>query len=244
MPAQQCVGLTKNELCYVRATPGQYPENFVYGGGGAWLHTWIRDLTPVMDIMQHAKRVVILPSSFNNVPELINILDKRFVVFCREQKSFDYLMSQNTGAKIILDHDMALRYGKRISNARPDSDELVAKAKKLNKQIKKLPANVRMFRTDNETAGHYETDIDLSDTLGCFGLYQSHADLDFAAATMLQMVARFDTVHTDRLHVGIAAMLAGVDVVLYDNNYGKISGVWDQSLKKMANVKFQTKKGQ
>lgn len=55
----------------------------------------------------------------------------------------------------------------------------------------------------------------------------------------LSHVARFETVHTNRLHVGIAAALLGRDTHLYANGYGKNRAIYEQSLRPyFANVRF------
>lgn len=225
-----------NNLDWKRATENNFPKQFVYGGGGAWIAEWINDLSPLMGIMKRADKIIILPSSFNNVPEFIKILDERFVVFCREKKSFDYLCSAKTGAKIILDNDMALRQNHIPDIALNVSPELKNKTKELDKRVAALPANVRLFRTDSESAGKYATDLDLSDSLGWFGPYESRDNLDFAARVMICTVAKFDRVETDRLHVAIASAMTGADVYLYDNSYGKLSGVYNQSLSAFPNI--------
>ena len=53
---------------------------------------------------------------------------------------------------------------------------------------------------------------------------------------MLNFLMRFTVVSTDRLHVGIGSMLVGADVELYDNTYGKISSVYNNSLTEFGNV--------
>ncbi len=45
-----------------------------------------------------------------------------------------------------------------------------------------------------------------------------------------------DVVVTDRLHVAIMAMHMGKDVYMLDNDYGKLSGVYEVSLKNRTNV--------
>lgn len=227
----------RNGLQYNRVQENENPEIFVYGGGGAWTHDYIKYMTKVMDIMKRAKQVVILPSSFNNVPEFIKILDKRFTVFCREKKSYDYLVSKKTGATILLDHDMALRMNKVPSCHKllPQHTER-RMLKKLFSKTKSLPAVVNMFRTDIESAGQYKTDFDLSDAFGWFSPYEKREKIDCVARIMLKTLMRFDTVRTDRLHVGIAAMLVGADVEFYDNSYGKISGVCNNSLTEFGNI--------
>jgi len=47
-----------------------------------------------------------------------------------------------------------------------------------------------------------------------------------------------DIVVTDRLHVGIGAMLLGKEVFLLDNSYGKVSGVYEYSMTQCPRVHF------
>jgi exopolysaccharide biosynthesis predicted pyruvyltransferase EpsI len=47
-----------------------------------------------------------------------------------------------------------------------------------------------------------------------------------------------DAVVTNRLHIGIAGVLLGKRVQLYDNSYGKIRDVYQSSLKGCALVTF------
>lgn len=51
----------------------------------------------------------------------------------------------------------------------------------------------------------------------------------------LNALSRIDILITDRLHATIAATLLGRNVVMIDNNYGKLSGVWEQSLQQFSN---------
>ena len=196
----------------------------------------------VMNIMKNAKRVVILPSSFDNVPELVKILDERFTVFCRERKSFEYLNAQKTGATILLDNDMAFRMKKMPTNPKMVPSALKKQMKNLKRVAKKLPKCVNLFRMDVESTGKHKTDFDLSGAFGWFSPYESRAKIDFAAYQMLNFLMHFTTVSTDRLHVGIGAMLVGADVELYDNTYGKISGVYNNSLTEFGNVTLKQDK--
>jgi len=230
-----------NKLKWVRTRPNEYPKNFVYGGGGAWIKNYISGMTRVMDIMQHAEHVIILPSSFNDVPELVKILDERFVVFCREKKSYDYMVKQKTGAKIILDHDMALRMTK-IPKSPKMLGKYFGKSLRLWHKSKTLPKTVNLLRQDSEALGKYVTDFDLSECFGWFSPYSSRGTIDFAARTMLRFIKNFNIVHTDRLHVAIAGILTRKTVFLQDNSYGKLSSVYEHSLEQIPNVYFENDK--
>lgn len=229
----------KNKLKYHRITKEEFPKKFVYGGGGGWINLWVKSYKPIMEKMSKAEKIIVLPSSFENVPEFIDILDERFVIFCREQKSYDYLISQNTKAKIILDHDMAFRLDKDFKpQPIPTSRKLKKLTKKLKKATSTLPQEVKLFRTDSEALDNKKTDFDLSDALGWFSPYETKETLDFAATTMLNFVSSFKTIQTDRLHVAIASTLMGKDIMLFDNSYGKCSGVYKQTLHRFDNVKI------
>jgi glycosyltransferase involved in cell wall biosynthesis len=231
--------LDNNSLKWNRLSKGEIPENLVYGGGGAWTKEWINDLSPIMDLMKKCKRVVILPSSFDNVPEFIDILDERFVVFCREEKSFNYLKSQNTEAKILLDHDMALRLLKVPDKSKNINKKLKRKANKLNRKLLNLPKDINLFRLDNESKYKFKSDFDLSDALGWFSCYETRETIDFVAYQMLRSVELFTSIRTDRLHVGIAGILTGKEVKLYDNSYGKVKNVYYNSLRNLPYVEYK-----
>ena len=50
------------------------------------------------------------------------------------------------------------------------------------------------------------------------------------------VINMFDVIVTDRLHVGICAEKLGKQVILLDNSYGKVSSVYEYSLKDFENV--------
>ena len=72
------------------------PKNLVYCGGGIWIpnykNVWLSRNLP---LFIHANRILILPSSFYSCPELVNILDDRFIIFCREKQSYNYMKKRS-----------------------------------------------------------------------------------------------------------------------------------------------------
>lgn len=220
-----------HRLPWSRLKKGAHPACFVYGGGGIWTPDYLSSIQPVLQLMQQAERVVILPSSFRDVPQLVHMLDERFVVFCREQASYDYLCAQHTRARILLDHDMALRL--RVVN-RPSRWQLFKHRHALRRFMAAWAAlsdEPRLFRVDAESAvARKETELDLSDALGWFRPFDSRARYELGAWLLCAALASFRHVYTDRLHVGIAALLTGGRVSFRDNSYGKISAVCHHSL--------------
>ena len=65
-------------------------------------------------------------------------------------------------------------------------------------------------------------------------------EVNFATIMMLSAIDSFNAILTDRLHAGIASALMGKEVYLFDNNYGKVSGVYGHSLKDLPNVHLCT----
>ena len=207
------------------------PENLVYGGGGIWCpyyqNFWQKEFLP---LFRHAKKVLILPSSFWNCDALLRELDSRFTIFCREQQSYDYLQRARTGAETILDHDMALRLSSSVFHY--DNREVFPYDLGVLRKIKSFylqRTNVGFFlRRDRESIHTYGSDLDLSDT-GSIDLSSSRRRILCCAAIFLSTVDSLDAVVTDRLHVGIAGMLMDKEVYLLDNSYKKVSSVYQHS---------------
>ena len=224
----------KNKIHFSSWRKKSHNKYIVYGGGGIWTADYVRSWKKLLPIFQKAKKVVILPSSFNNCPELIGVLDERFVVFCRERKSYDYLMAAGTKAKIILDHDMAFR----MSDF--DNKVVIGESERqiLNRiEWNNIPQKAYFMRQDRESRQFVKTDLDVS------GLSEGFSDssvdtINFCSALMLNVVNKANVVVTDRLHVAIAGLLLGKEVFMLDNSYGKLSAVYKHSMKQFKNVHF------
>ena len=85
------------------------PFNIVCGGAGIFVSYYEKECDIFFDVFKNKfmQQCIILPSSFYNIPKLIELLDERFTIFCREKNSYDYLINSKTKAKIYLDDDMA-----------------------------------------------------------------------------------------------------------------------------------------
>lgn len=231
-----------HNLSYVMYHEATSFDTIVYGGGGPWISSYENSYTRIFPIFAKAKKIIILPSSFYKCDKLIDILDERFVLFCREKQSYSYLQAPKTKAKIILDHDMALRIRKDI--LKPGTLDISYADIHLVQMISRYYSGQRdvgyFLRDDcekkpNLIARNFKSDMDLSAFGG--GNYCSSRDhIFFSAMLMLSVVDSVKTVITDRLHVGIASVLMGKNVYLLDNSYKKISNVYENSLKNLDNV--------
>ncbi len=233
--------------------------NLVYGGGGLFVKYW--NYKKVIELFnnQHLKQVIILPSSFWECDDLIDIFDERFIVFCREKKSYDYCCNRNKRAKFYLDNDMAFslslnKDNKFIFNKTSDEIKGIYKGvyqsytRVMNNLQRSLISNTEIIgdgvrlgyflRNDAEKVveHHFENIVDIS-RFACSPC-TDRGVVHLLSSLFYQAINTVDAIITDRLHVGIIASLLGKRVVLLDNSYGKISGVYNHTMNKRPNIKL------
>lgn len=215
-------------------------KNIVYGGGGGW--AWPKGkpngLERFFPLFKKADKVIILPSSFYNCTKLIDLLDERFILFCREKNSFNYLKEQNIKSKIVLDHDMAFRMNDNIFNETLFlSDYDLTLLKEIQTKLNEINQIPHFFRKDNESIHQNTSHLDISRYMG-LNENSSIKHILTWGKLMLYILDSFDTIITDRLHVGVAALLMNKKIFWLDNSYKKISGIYNHTLKKHPNIHF------
>lgn len=235
----------------------------VYGGGGRFTSHW-GGIDVHLAHLTHprVKRGIILPHSFYEVDYFIQGLDERHTIICREKRSFDYCCSLEPQATILLGDDMGIQLS--IADL-PDIKDVPVLNDCTNKEeflqfkllqrgwIQNVLRGVRkstivsfmsgknkkitfLLRTDKEKSTVFTSplsyDISRAWDASCREtVFNALFIRVFAEALMYP-----DVIVTDRLHVGIMAHLCGKEVYLLDNDYGKLSGVYNQSLSDQSNV--------
>ncbi len=163
------------------------------------------------------QQVVILPSSFDlesaRVRRFVQTWDDKYTVFCREKVSYGQLTRAGLKAKTIyLSHDLAfwndLQSWALMSHA----------------------GTVGIFRRDRE-AVFDRRPLDLP------GMDISRGP-DTQPERLLDYVARFSVVHTDRTHAAITAAMMGREVWFYRNAYFKNQAIYEHSLSHLQHVRF------
>ena len=180
-----------------------------------------------------AARIVLLPHTIRAHDALLASLDETCTVFCREPESYTHVTSVNTRAEVYLEHDMACHLNALEFLADPANNEQFSSIveDKLRSRGLDLSAKplVDFFRVDVESARREKaSDMDISEEYH-FGVWPENARK--AGWCMLKTVSMATFVQTDRLHVAIACALIGTPCILYDNSYGKNSGVYRHSLR-------------
>lgn len=220
----------------------------VYGGGGGFV-PWFGMLPHYVQLFSDSRirRCVILPQSFRECDELVDVLDERFTVCCRERASYEYCLSRNGRARFLLADDMALVADAGMLKKRRIPLPLLKMEERAWGKCMKRDIKVSLvalegggklavcLRRDPESTGRAEalaslplnTDISLYFMRVIDDIPHAFAYTRWA----LKALDQADVILTDRLHVGISGALLGKEVFLMDNVYGKISGIYELSLR-------------
>lgn len=185
--------------------------------GGAFCRTTHSIVSVIERYAPTVTQVIILPASFDvscgEVRRFARSWDQRFTVFCRERRSFEALRALPVRAEsLLLSHDLAFCADLQPWAERPAT------------------GSVAIVRRDRE-AVFDRRPLDM-------GGRDISRGSDAEAEILLDYVARFAVVHTDRTHAAITAAMMGRDVWLYRNAYFKNQAIFEHSLSRMPNVRF------
>lgn len=185
-------------------------------GGGAFCNNWSHMVNAVKKRYSNFKKIVLLPSSFDlsskTVFDWASNLPDHVTVFCREEES--YKQMKQVAKNVFLSIDMAFHFN-FLSYKKNNEGTLVC------------------FRRDSESSRNipFIKECDHREDLS------SGDPEDFKY--LLKTIARYEYIHTDRLHVAIAATLLDKKVTLYSNSYFKNEAVFNYSLRHYPNIKFK-----
>lgn len=240
------IGLTVKEIS-TDTTPEQTRGNVViYGGGGNLVEPYPNAKIFIERHHAGAKELIVLPHTILSYPELLNSLGGNVTLFCREQESYDYVARNHGSAAFYLSDDMALSMNveQTLADGRERFLPIISSKSMITRNAKRVvrhmiyaiknwrtPSTLYAFRDDVEKTNFMipNANIDLSQAFSGDGIteWQSHE----VTYRVLRFINRYKSVHTNRLHVGIASLLMGKKVYFYDNSYGKNRFVYENSLK-------------
>lgn len=185
-------------------------------GGGAFCNNWSHMIQAVKNRYDKFKKIVLLPSTFDlscqSVYEWAEELPNHVTVFCREEESYNQM--KEVSKNVFMSIDMAF-YFNFLPYKKEGYGTLVS------------------FRKDSESSNNtpfikncdHREDVSSGD----------REDFKY----FLKTIAKYEYVHTDRLHIAIAATLLDKKVTLYSNSYFKNEALFNFSLKHYPNIKFE-----
>lgn len=216
----------------------------VLGGGGNFTELYDHVDTALNAFLDGgAQRIVLLPHTVRGNVETLRRLRPQDVVMCRDAIGHQHV----TGvcrARVLLQHDMAFHLdvdqfladpALSVSGQEFLEDRLAAHGWTLE-QITSA-REMQLMRIDAESAN----------PTGPEGFDASHHLIDGdvgelsprSAWALLACVRACQAVHTDRLHVAIAAAMLGTAARLRPNSYDKNRSVYDHSLASFSTVRFE-----
>lgn len=255
----------RNALAYREYDPENPPQeehyHLVYGGGGRFTSHW--GMLPWFSEKLTAPQVsqaVILPHSLYQADDFIRSFDARHTIICREKRSYEYCQSLNHDIRVELADDMGLQL--RLNELGDLPAELTptnAEEKRMLQCIRKgicchMAKGVRrstvtsphggkeqkiafILRTDAERSGNVTSLLSYDISLACGNFSCKEAPYNGALLRGFAQALEYpDIVVTNRLHVGIMAHHVGKEVYLLDNDYGKLSGVYEQALSQIPDI--------
>ncbi|WP_082708746.1 glycosyltransferase [Thiobacillus denitrificans] len=235
-------------------------DTVIYSGGG--------NLVPEYDNCRNflerclevgVARALVLPHSIRGHQALLQRLDSRFTLVCRDLASLQRVKATGTQAEVMFAPDMALyidverlfaqcrRYqGLRLWAQFVRNGQLYA-YQRWRAALKRLrPAqagSIAVMRADAE-ATLAEPGDPRGDVPSFYGSqYSFREESDLVSRDLLGLLKPAERVRTNRLHVGVAAALVGCEVTYRDNSYGKIRALYDAWLSHLPSVRFEGETG-
>ena len=210
-------------------------ETVILGGGGNLVPAYTTAARHLARLVDAENRVILLPHSIRGNEQLLSSLGPDVTLHCRERVGFEHTLAHATKAVVVLSHDLAIYTDPREldatvdrDRARREFDEILA-AKKLTDSSHLLGRRIMAIRGGAEaTFKATGPNHDIS-TYFRFGVEPGTAEL--ASWMLLEFCRLCSHVSTNRLHVAIACALVGTPTTMFDNSYGKLSGVYEHSLR-------------
>jgi exopolysaccharide biosynthesis predicted pyruvyltransferase EpsI len=230
----------------------------IYGGGGNLLPLYTNAREFIGRHHRSARRLIVLPQTIAGNEDLLGSLGPNVTVVCRELISLRHVSRHAPRAKVLIAHDLALNLDVEAMLAQPglvanagaklrlyllgrreDSKYFVSPkyfvrdwwflGKMDLQRLRRPHAPLPAFRTDVERCGVTPpNNLDLSRHF-MYGS-QSERIVCYVGARLLSAINRFSEIHTNRLHVCIAAALLGKTVKFYPNSYYNCQAVYEFSL--------------
>jgi len=214
------------------------------GGGGNLVPLYKGMAALVRAATKGNNHVVLMPHSVRGHADLLAGLPNSMTVYCREEMSFQHARSLAKDANVILGHDLGLYADmEKIESEYIDSDARKNFAELLAQHTKLTPLQLEGRKVSCIRGGGEATIKAAGPNYDISVIFKgavTPGKAELSAWMLFEFTRLAGEVMTNRLHVGIAAALAKTPTRLYDNNYGKLSGVYVHSMQeRFPYVKFE-----
>lgn len=217
----------------------------ILGGGGNLVPPY-RNIALVLQACLDigVARCLLLPHTVRGHEELLQRLDERYTLCCRDRVSLEHVRRHAPRATALLADDMVVGLDFAVLEARVASlrhklallwDRDWRRHRRawraaLARQHPDAAGRLTLWRSDLEAATEERRDADLDLMRHYTTSCRHRAGCDQVAQDLVSLLRQATAVTTDRLHVALPAWRLGLQVALHDNNYGKLSAVWETSV--------------
>jgi exopolysaccharide biosynthesis predicted pyruvyltransferase EpsI len=222
-----CWRYLKSKFSHVEiCTPKKLPtgEYVFVGGGGNFVEPLYRDTSSLVQRLESHQRIFIFPSTVYGHSQILKSIANRTRIICRENVSLQFVLNHMAAENVYLGHDAGFALAAWLRTKYADK---ITRGSKLN---------AKLFRSDRERALSEEGGLDI------MGQHYSDWEDMALAESVTHLAAKyilgFGKIHTDRLHCAILAAVLGRETILYPNSYFKNAAVFEHSLSRISNVKF------
>jgi exopolysaccharide biosynthesis predicted pyruvyltransferase EpsI len=224
-------------------------DNVIYAGGGNLIPEYKQARKTIEECMRaNVSSFILLPHSIRGNEDLLQQMDDRFHLFCRERQSYAHARRFAKHAQVYLTHDLVFgldldALNERTRTSLPESLVRLALDSDLPTLIAYLwwrvnilaikpqhPGEMCLMRVDAESShsGAYPRRYDLSSKHQ--SAYRRRCEAELVSRDFFHVLDRADHIVSDRLHVCIGGALLGKKVTMLDNSYGKNGSVFLTSM--------------
>jgi exopolysaccharide biosynthesis predicted pyruvyltransferase EpsI len=197
---------------------------FIAGGGNLveGLYSTISDFVARRC---NGRRLFFFPSSVKGFGAWLDDVASRARMVCREPVSFAHVAKHLPAENLRLGHDAAFAFAGHL------------RAAFVSRTSRYPSTQARLFRADAERVRELPSDGDLMARTG--GSWVDLAAAEQAVIGASTTLLQFSRIYTDRLHCAILAAMLDRYVILLPNTYYKNRAVFEHSLSRFANVRFE-----
>lgn len=219
-------------------------RDIVIGGGGNLVPHYqdVRSLL-LACLERKVRRCLLLSHTVRGHEDVLSKLDERFLLWCRDRPSFEFVAQHAPRARAELAHDLVLeldidelarstatwRHRAALLRDRRWWRKLARWRLALARIRPDAQGTLRVMRYDVESTDLQDARPEY-DLMRHIGIRSHGAAADQITLDVVRCIDRAQRVVTDRLHVSLIAALLGKPVCLVENSYGKLSAVWELAL--------------
>lgn len=210
----------------------------ILSGGGNIVPYWNGGSELIQRLTQYAFPLMLMPQSIEGREDVLRLLRKQDILFLRERYSLDYALSLGLDCALALDNDLAFSTNLTMLKKQGHGGA-VLKSGRVRKLLhiayhfirSRFTKELVALRTDRESKIPDGRKRKINDISRVAKLGTRNRDLNFLSSYwFIKILSWYDVVETDRLHVFVGCVLVGTRVVLHENAYHKIKGVYEYSI--------------